>query len=328
MSGRITYTKAQLDQYFTRVNLPPSKWLYDVSKHDGSFQKAYLELLLKHQLTSVPFENVSLHYSTHRVININAKHLVDKILLQPGRGGYCMENNTLFHTVLLSIGFDVYLVGGRVFENGRLGGMAHCLNIVTIDGERYAVDVGYGPNEPIHPLKIVDREIQPHIGPASVRLRFDAVPGGLKRDQKVWIFELRQTDESEWVPCYCFTDMEFLPEDFAVMNHWPQKDPRSIFVQKLLCVRFTSEGQTFPNLDEALSKEPWSNAATTGQKVNGTLILVGDNFKWRVDGVKVFEKQLSSEEERIMVLERYFGMRLTESEKEAIKGTATALPLP
>jgi arylamine N-acetyltransferase len=313
------YSQAELGQYFRRISLPAAAHLYDVSSLDAAEQLQHLGLLLRHQLTNIPFENLTLHYSTHRVININPKHLFAKIVLQPGRGGYCMENNTLFHTVLLTLGFDVYLAGARVFEGGgRLTGLSHCLNIVTIGGERYAVDTGFGPNEPIHPLRIVEDVVQPHIPPASTRLCLGSIEPALRKDQKLWIHEHRPSEDGAWTPQYCFSEMEFLPQDFAVMNYFPQTDRATIFTQKLLCVKFTWDEQSFV----APGEDNGSTASGgVGTQINGTLILMDDNFKWRKNGEKVFEKKLASEAERLSVLKEYFGIELAEADKEAILGT-------
>lgn len=52
------------------------------------------------------------------MIDIEPEVLFEKIVGGAGgkgrRGGYCMENNTFFGTVLRSLGFDVYAVGARV----------------------------------------------------------------------------------------------------------------------------------------------------------------------------------------------------------------------
>lgn len=333
MSDRPRYTTAQLGQYFDRIKLPDNLRTYDVTNYTTDQQYDLLSELQTHHISSIPWENLSLHYSWHRTIDVDANNVFDKFILNTQgacRGGYCMENNTLFHTVLLSIGFDVYIVGGRVFEAHRLTGLSHCLNVITLpSGDRYAVDVGFGPNETVQPVKLEHGLVQPHISPASVRLRFDTIPQGLKRrgDNKVWIYEHRARDDEEWTPTICFTELEFLPQDLAVMNHSPQKDPRSIFTQRLLCVRFTLDSETVP-VPEGQDAGQQSNGhshASSG-KINGTLILDGNKLKWRRHGEKVFEITLSSEAERIDALERWYGITLSQGDKEAIRGTTLYIP--
>ena len=67
----------------------------------------------------MPFENLSLHYSAHHTISLDPTVLYAKIVGQQGekpngRGGYCMENNALFASVLRGLGYDVYSVGARI----------------------------------------------------------------------------------------------------------------------------------------------------------------------------------------------------------------------
>lgn len=115
---RQTYTPEQIQQYFERVHLPKKYRNAPISTtantQDGL---EFLSLLLKHQLAYVPFENLELHYSSHHTISLDPQHLFHKIVERnTGRGGYCMENSTLFGTVLRSLGFDVVTIGAKVNE--------------------------------------------------------------------------------------------------------------------------------------------------------------------------------------------------------------------
>lgn len=231
-----------------------------------------------------------------------------------------MENNTLFHVVLLSLGFDVYFAGARVFNDGKYLGLAHCLNIVTIDDDTYTVDVGFGPNEPVTPLKLADGIIYPHIEPAWVRFRADTIPQNLNQRQKFWIYELKECEGAEWVPMYSFSEMEFLPEDLAVLNYWPQKDRASLFTQSILCTRFTWDTESFAVGD----KDPIVRRVATqetGEAITGALILFNDSVKWRKNGEKVVEKKFSNEKERLSVLEECFAITIPDEDKVAILGT-------
>lgn len=233
-----------------------------------------------------------------------------------------MENNTLFHTVLLSLGYDVYLVGARVFSNGAFLGLCHCLNIVTIADQRYVVEVGYGTNQPLAPLKLYEGETQLHIGSASVRLRSDSIAPGVKRDEKVWILEHRRDDTSQWITSYCFfSEWELLLEDVAVINYWPQKHPASVFMNNVLCLRATTEDE----------KDGFYTGIQHGEsdcalgEIDGMLILFGNSFKWRRKGETTLKKQLDTELERMEVLKNYFGITLSEGDQRAIRGTYTEL---
>jgi arylamine N-acetyltransferase len=111
-----TYSKDQLLQYFEHINLP-TKWRTAEPSLD------YLTELFKRQFSTVPFENISLHYSESHLLSLDTEDLFLKVVGR-GRGGYCMENNRFFGTVLRSLGFRITDAGARVSEatSGRPGG--------------------------------------------------------------------------------------------------------------------------------------------------------------------------------------------------------------
>jgi arylamine N-acetyltransferase len=115
---RQTYTPSQIQQYYERVQLPKSYRDTPVSTIANTREGlVFLTLLQKHQLAFVPFENLELHYSSHHTITLDPQHLFHKIVERnAGRGGYCMENNALFGTVLRSVGFDIVSIGAKVNE--------------------------------------------------------------------------------------------------------------------------------------------------------------------------------------------------------------------
>lgn len=104
-SGPPTYTPEQISKYLARISFPSD---IPISNTLG-----YLTELQKYHLAAVPFENLTLHYSRYRQLSFDSQDLFKKIV---GRhmGGYCMENNAFFATVLRSLGFAVFSTGGRV----------------------------------------------------------------------------------------------------------------------------------------------------------------------------------------------------------------------
>lgn len=120
--SRPTYTHSQIAKYFDRLQLPANQRIYDVASLNSDEALAYLALLQKLHLVSIPFENLSLHYSPHRHISIHPEAVFQKIIgNHGGRGGYCMENTGLFSVLLHSLGFDCYSAGARVFSENLNG---------------------------------------------------------------------------------------------------------------------------------------------------------------------------------------------------------------
>ena len=78
--------------------------------------------MVKLQLAYVPFGSLGLHYSKTHLLSLDPDDLYQKLIVKR-MGGYCMENNTFFGTMLRSLGYKLINAGGRVSEatEGRLG---------------------------------------------------------------------------------------------------------------------------------------------------------------------------------------------------------------
>lgn len=291
-----TYTESQLGLYLQHINYPKSKHPEDPLQ--------LLTGLTKHHLCRVPFDSVALHYSPHRLLSLDPEDLFQKIVVN-SRGGYCMEVNTLFGTVLRSLGFTVYSAGGRVWHER----WNHMVSLVTIGGQKYLVDVGFGAREPTEPVPLVHGHAFVNVAPRRGRLEFKRLSrqaGAVDpAQQRVWVYSARKDEESDWKEMYSFTEAEFFPEDFEVINHFVMTRPQSYFVQTVLAYR--------PVMD-----------AETGNLV-GELILHKDIVKRGETQDDHVLEVLESEEARVNALEKYFDIRLTEKEKRSIQGLPTQL---
>ncbi|KAK5710774.1 hypothetical protein LTR17_018690 [Elasticomyces elasticus] len=316
MAERHRYTATQLEQYFDRIAVPKSKRIFNVTNLSDDDKLAYLNLLQKHELCKVPWENLTQHYSWHRVINVKPQHLFNKIVPNAGRGGYCMEANHFFHTVLLSLGFNAYMAGARIHRGeGLYGGWTHVVNLVTIARTKYLLDGGFGPQGPSRPMPLNIGETQTQIEPAEMRVVYEAIPQMLDRSQRVWIYQHRNEKTGDWVAMYNFTELEFIPTDIESMNMAPWKSANTFFTHKVVAVRFTTSGE--PNEEPGSPKE----AAFEGE-IDGSLTLNQDVLKWRRNGNKVLEVKFTNDGERVLALEKYFGITFAEEDLEAIKGSA------
>lgn len=303
MAGqRPCYSKDQLTQYFDRIRLPQRRRKYDVATLQPADALEHLTTLQQYQLAAVPFENLSLHYSSHRQICLHPEDLFQKIVGDNnGRGGYCMENNALFGTVLRSLGFTVYSAGGRVFEEGHWTGWGHMVNLVTIGDQKYAVDVGFGAEGPIMPIPL-DRSgtVQKHLSPASVGLDWRNIPETTDPNQRFWVLKYRKSDESEWEPLkYCFTEVEFLPQDYGVMSHFVSTSPRTWFTRVVVV--------ELKIMDES-------------EALVGRLTIQGNSMKRRMGGEVIEATIFESEQDRLDALEKHFGIKFGAADREGIRG--------
>jgi arylamine N-acetyltransferase len=105
------YSRHQLSEFLNHIEIP-QKYQLD---NDPPRDLNYLTCLHTHMLSTVPYENLTLHYSKTHTITLDPQHLFQKIVTDKrGRGGYCMENSLLYNQILRGLGFHAYTVGVRI----------------------------------------------------------------------------------------------------------------------------------------------------------------------------------------------------------------------
>lgn len=328
-SDRPKFTDQQLKQYFDYIELP------EIARHqlisvNPSDQLESLSILIRHQLCHVPFENLDLHYAPVKGVSLNIFHLFNKVVeRKAGRGGYCMQNNSLFGTVLRSLGFDIVSAGARVAtdfgspsagqqepDEVSYGGFTHQVNFVTIGGKKYFVDVGFGSQGPTFPIPLEEEFTAIQTGTkdnvaATLQLTRGFTGNHTSRDplQKVWRYNIKygpESDESKnWLPVYCFTEMEFMPHDFEISSGYVSTSRSSIFVNQIIFQKYI--------------------ASDDGQSLIGDRTLVNDVIKEKKLGKSEVLRECKSEEERLSGMEEFLGVRLSLGEAKGIKGHHTEI---
>lgn len=310
----LTYSADQLHAYYDRIGLP-QKWRIEPGSRSESVTRdpeqglAFLSALQLYHVTSVPFENLDLHYNRHHAIYIDPPHLFRKIVeSKRGRGGYCMESNGLFGAVLRSLGFDVYPAGARVYLGGFTG-WSHMVHIVTLGSKRYQVDVAFGSAGPTSPLLLDEASLTPteNVPPQKRRLRRSVISDSIRSTvskQLLWIYEVQnEPDNGPWLPMYCFCEHEFLPADFEVMNFFTSQSPQIWFRHSVVC-------------EKHILKDG---------KVIGNVSIFKQTLSRREHGQKVLDVALETELERIQALHEHLNVSLTLDEQEHIRGLPSAI---
>ncbi|KAJ5815549.1 hypothetical protein N7474_007326 [Penicillium riverlandense] len=336
-----TYTDDQLETYLRRIEYPRAapteidgSQLQQIREGIKTNPLHTLAHLQRCHLTAIPWGNSGLHYSQHHTISLDPDSLYEK-MVERRLDGYCMESSGLFFVVLRSLGYRVYATGGRVshaaassrgVDDGLYLSLGHMILIVIIDGEKYMVsslptsyggssyadiyidvqvDVGFGNNCATAPLPLREGATATCIAPCEMRLVRDSLAEFMDKDQKVWIYQTRHNVESNWIPNICFADVEFLPQDFGVMNFSVSQTRTSWFTQAFVCVRMI--------LDES------------GTEIIGQYMMVDKEVKRRVRGQTEILQVLHSEQDRIEALAKYFDMHLRDSEIRGIRGLTSEL---
>jgi N-hydroxyarylamine O-acetyltransferase len=191
---------------------------------------ATLAVLSKRHLLSIPYENIDVVLG--RRVTTDPAAAYARIVGQGQRGGWCYEMNGLFGLALAAIGFRVTRLASGVARSmsGDVALGNHLVLRVDLEDGPILADVGLA-NGPKGPYRIEE-------GPFSIE--------GLD-------YRLERTDDGYWRfhnhPQGMATSFDFKSEpgdDEAALARACvvlQTDPQSPFVQNLVCMCFTPEGE-------------------------------------------------------------------------------------
>lgn len=107
------------------------------------------------------------------------------------------------------------------------------------------------------------------------------------------------------MPTYCFSELEFIPNDFEVMNFRTSSSRASWFTYRFVLNSIILDKET----DEPI----------------GAVILVGGEVKRRLQGISEVVETCKNETERIQALKRWFDIDLRDEEIRGIQGMASDL---
>jgi N-hydroxyarylamine O-acetyltransferase len=202
-----------LAQYLTRIGLgsPPHA------------DEAGLRQIHSAQAFCIPFEDLDIHLG--RPISLNPKDLAAKIL-DKKRGGYCFELNGIFRLALTAMGFRVRPHLARVlYGREDSGPRTHQVLIVTISGEKWLADTGFGGPGIRSPMPLVAGRIHAQYGE---RYRLQSHPElGMV---------LQKETHNTFLDLYAFNENELtLDIDIEMANHFTSTWPHSAFRLHRMC---------------------------------------------------------------------------------------------
>ena len=227
-----------------------------------------LKALHHAQLYTIPFENFDIQLG--RGIDLAPGAIFEKLVLQM-RGGYCFELNGLFLMALQAFGFDVRPLLGRVHITGTPTGRGHQIELVTIEGEQWIADVGFGAGTPRTPIPLERDRPTSHDG-QTVRLV----------SSNPWGIMLQELTDDRWMDLYSFDLGHVCQADIDYGNHFTATHPGSLFVMARVA---------------ALPVE------------RGVLTLFNNTFKRSIEG-KDEEMDLKEGRPYIEALSSHFGIEL------------------
>jgi N-hydroxyarylamine O-acetyltransferase len=222
MDGTLSEHHVDLDAYFSRIG-------YN-GPHTPTLDT--LRALQALHPAAIPYEAIDVLLGLG--IDI-APAAIDGKLIVRRRGGYCYEQSGLFKRVLETLGFDVAGLVGRVQWMSHPGSPApargHMALRVTIDGEPWLADVGFGPCGPTSPLRMGIAE------PQLTRYEmFRLLPSAEGERLEILL-------ERTWEPVYDLSREPHLDVDYIALNWFASTHPSSRFRRELMVARTTAEAR-------------------------------------------------------------------------------------
>ena len=186
-----------------------------------------LDALHRAHRLAIPFE--SLDVALGRPIAIDSPSVFAK-LVTARRGGYCFEHNRLFADALAALGFVARPLAAQVLLSGTATPFGtHTLSLVTIDGQNWIADPGFGGSY-TPPMPLIDGAEATSTDGARFVLRAEDDGWLLLRDGDPGTTDGRGGGEG-WRPQYRLTTATVTEADPAAGNAWASGDPDSRFVR-------------------------------------------------------------------------------------------------
>ncbi|NXH88699.1 ARY2 protein, partial [Edolisoma coerulescens] len=228
-----------IQEYFARISYQGSHNKLDLATMSDIFQ---------HHIQAVPFENLSIHCGEGIELDLEATY--NKIVRKK-RGGWCMENNYLLSWVLKTLGYDVTLLGAKVYVpelDAYPDEIDHLLLQVELDGKSYIVDGGFGMAYQLwQPMELISGTDQPQT-PGVFRFQEESGTWYLEKVKRKQCVLNQSTSTSQNVEnevcrrVYLFTLQPRDIEEFRGCNAHLQTAPDSLFVTKSICSLQTADG--------------------------------------------------------------------------------------
>ncbi len=187
--------------------------------------------LTRAHITRIPFENVDVLLG--RGIRIDLDSIASK-LVAAGRGGYCFEHGTLFQAVLEQLGFTLTAHAARVvvIVPKHQSPRTHMFLTVSVEGERFVVDPGFGGHTALVPVPLRD----------GAEVRDGSDRHRMVRHEGEWVLEAEV--EGRMTALWTATLEPQLPIDFQLANHWVSTAAVSPFINRLMLRVLTPSGRT------------------------------------------------------------------------------------
>lgn len=184
-----------------------------------------------------PFENLDVLLEQHPGVALAA---VQDKFVRRHRGGYCFEHGTLFHAVLVRLGYDVEPRLARVGDR-QDSPRTHLVLVVTLDGHRHLSDPGIGI-PPLEPIALTDgADLPAGLWPHQLRMTDAEQLGG-----HAWELWRKRTDDWEFM--HTTDELPVRRVDVEMGHHWTSTSPTTHFRSSLMLNRHGVDPDGTPSL--------------------------------------------------------------------------------
>jgi N-hydroxyarylamine O-acetyltransferase len=218
---------------------------------------ATLRALHRAHVTSIPFENLDPLRGVPASVELGD---LQRKLVGERRGGFCFEHNSLLAAALVTLGYEVEPMLGRVgFRQSSERARSHMLlRVRDVTGGVWHADVGFGAGKrsgtPLEPIPFG--------------------PGG-EHEQSGWRYRvepygselvLMAESDGSWSDMYSFVPEPVPQIDIETSNWFASTHPRSIFTRSLIIASHAGGCRSVLSDDEGaltlLSRTPTEQTLT------------------------------------------------------------------
>ncbi len=204
-----------VQKYLNDLDIGPSSKIYDQVN----------QIIQKH-LTKMTFNNLYVLLNKGTTLSLDIDDLFEKIVDQK-KGGYCFEQNKLLFHMLTEMGLKTRPQLARVLFNKKEDvPRDHRLTLVTIEGQEYLADVGFGPLTPSMLIPVNGSDTTCSNGNIYRVVE-------IAKDE----FHLELLKEDGYFVLYSFDRGSYADSDFKVANYYTNHHPESKFTRELVVSR-------------------------------------------------------------------------------------------
>ena len=240
-----------------------NEYLKALNLADGELDFGFLSNMVRRHVSTFAFSSVGCRLGEDLPLDLEA--LFDRIVVRR-RGGYCFEQNGLLYEVLDELGFSPELYLARVIYNRAIHpGLTHRISIIVHQGQRYILDVGFGPLGPRIPVLMSEQESMD--GHRVFRVK-EQTPGEL---------HMQVFKDGDFFSLYRFELTRYGQADCELGHFYSHRHPHATFVNHLVVSRLlANETRSLRDLAYHVITESGKQVYTVGNPAQLMQILIDE----------------------------------------------------